>query len=67
MPHDMVLAAGGISVFGSFGGLILAVLIAYACSKIAEIKGRGRTLWAILGFFFTIVALIVIALLPSKR
>ncbi len=63
----MLLAAGGINVFGSLVGFLLAILIAYACSKIAASKGRGPVLWAILGFFFTILSLIVIALLPSKR
>jgi hypothetical protein len=61
------LAAGGIRTFGSVIGFVLAILIGYACSAIARNKGRGRVLWFILGFFFTLIALIVIALLPSKR
>jgi hypothetical protein len=63
----LVLAAGGIATFGSLIGFILAILIGYACSRIAASKGRGSTLWAILGFFFTLIALIVILVLPSKR
>ena len=33
---------------------------------IASNKGRGKVLWGILGFLFTIIALIVIAILPRK-
>jgi multisubunit Na+/H+ antiporter MnhE subunit len=62
-----LLAAGGIQTFGSVIGFVLAILIGYACSVIATNKRRGRVLWFILGFFFTLIALIVIALLPSKR
>jgi multisubunit Na+/H+ antiporter MnhE subunit len=61
------LAAGGIRTFGSIFGFVLALIIGYASSAIASSKGRGRVLWFILGFFFTLIALIVIALLPSKR
>ncbi len=47
-------------------GLILGIVCAVACYKIAGSKGRGATLWAILGFFFNIIALIIIAILPKK-
>ena len=62
-----VFAAGGISTFGSLIGFVIAILIGYACSAIAKSKGRGPVLWGILGFFFTIIALIIIALLPRKN
>ncbi len=62
-----LLAAGGISTFGSLIGFVLAILIAWACSAIARSKGRSSVLWAVLGFFFTIIALIIIALLPRKH
>jgi multisubunit Na+/H+ antiporter MnhE subunit len=65
--HAARLAAGGIQTFGSLIGFILALLIGYASGSIAKGKGRSRTLWFILGFFFTLIALIVIALLPSRR
>ena len=67
MIFALVLAAGGIRTFGSIIGFLLAILIGYACSKIASSKDRGSVLWFILGFFFTIIALIVILILPSKR
>jgi multisubunit Na+/H+ antiporter MnhE subunit len=67
LAYAALLAAGGIQTFGSVIGFILAILVGYACSSIAKSKGRGGTLWFILGFFFTLIAVIVIALLPSKR
>jgi hypothetical protein len=67
MHLALVLAAGGIRTFGSFLGFLLALLIGFASSRIAAAKGRGHVIWFIVGFFFTLVALIVIALLPSKR
>lgn len=62
-----VLGATGIRTFGSLIGFILAVIIGFVCSKIAGSKGRRTVLWGILGFFFTLLALIIIAVLPSKR
>jgi hypothetical protein len=47
--------------------LIIAIVCAYACYRIASGKGRGPVLWAILGFLFPLIALIVIALLPRKE
>jgi len=35
--------------------------------NIAKRKGRHAVGWLILGFFFSLLTLIVIALLPSKR
>ena len=35
-------------------------------ATIAVSKGRGPILWAVLGFFFPLIALIIIALLPRK-
>jgi hypothetical protein len=48
-------------------GLVIAVVFAVACSSIAGGKGRGRVLWGILGFFFTLLTLIVVLVLPRKR
>jgi hypothetical protein len=62
-----VLAAGGISTFGSLISFILAILIAYACSSIARSKGRSPVVWGILGFFFTLITLIIIVLLPRRN
>ena len=48
--------------------LLLIWLIAFAvdCGCIAKEKGRSAGLWAILGFFFTIIALLIIVCLPDK-
>jgi hypothetical protein len=62
-----VLAAGGVRTFGSLIGFVIAILIGYACASIARSKGRSSTLWGILGFFFTIIALIIIAILPRRN
>lgn len=63
-----------IELIGSIGesvsglvGLVISLLLAFACSRIAATKGRGPILWGILGFFFSIITLVVIALLPAKR
>lgn len=62
-----VLAAGGLRTFGSLVGFLLAVLVAYGCSAIARSKGRSGVVWGILGLFFTLIALLVIVLLPRKN
>ncbi len=38
-------------------GVVVWVLFAVLCNRIAVRKGRGPVLWAVLGFFFTIFAL----------
>ncbi len=47
--------------------LIIAIVFAYFCHRIAVSKGRGPVLWTILGFLFPIIAIIVIAILPPKH
>jgi hypothetical protein len=47
--------------------LAIAAVASYACYRIAIGKGRNGPLFAVLGFLFPIVVLIVVALLPSKR
>ncbi|MEO3939427.1 hypothetical protein V3N99_22190 (plasmid) [Dermatophilaceae bacterium Soc4.6] len=46
-------------------GLVLAVVFAVGCYLLAQRKGRRPVLWAVLGFFFSLIALIVLAVLPS--
>lgn len=50
----------------SLFGLLLAIILAVACSTIARGKGRGPVVWAILGFFFGIIALVIILVLPRR-
>ena len=48
-------------------GIIFAILYAVACWLIARRKGRNPAVWAILGFLFPLVALILVLLLPAVR
>ncbi len=48
-------------------GLALAIAIAAVCYRIADGKGRSPVLWAVLGFIFPVIALIVIFFLPDTR
>ena len=48
-------------------GIAIAVAIAAVCYRIAESKGRNGVAWAVLGFIFPIVGLIVVYVLPDRR
>jgi hypothetical protein len=74
MLHSVILAASdpaaaglilrGIKgIFYLIGGLIAAVI----CGLIAATKGRNPLGWGILGFFFSILTLIVVIFIPSKK
>ena len=66
-----VLAAGFIlsgikGIFVLIGGIIAAII----CGLIAKTKGYSALLFAVLGFFFSIITLIVILVvlvIPRKR
>ena len=62
----MTGAAGG-SIFGGLIGFILWIVIMAWIYNIAKRKGRHALGWLILGFFFSIITLVVLLLLPSKR
>jgi len=62
------LAAGFIlsgikGIFYLIGGIIAAIL----SGLIAKTKGYSALLFAVLGFFFSIITLIVILVIPRKR
>jgi hypothetical protein len=75
MLHQLVLAAqdnplaghfllkGIKAIFVGIGSLIAAVV----CAVIAATKGRNPLGWGILGLFFSIFTLIVVAVIPSKK
>ncbi|MHA7650789.1 deoxyribodipyrimidine photolyase [Mycobacterium sp. ML4] len=75
MLHDIVLAAhsnpeaaglilrGIKGIFVAIGSVIAAVI----CAVIASTKGRSAFFWGILGLFFSIVTLIVVIVIPSKK
>jgi len=47
--------------------IAITVICMIASYSIAKKKGRGVVLWTILAFFFSIITLIIIAVLPPKR
>lgn len=47
-------------------GLIVDLIFAFACATLAGNKGRSRVLWGILGFFFSIITLIVVLIIPRR-
>ncbi len=67
-PDQQTLAAGFIlsgikGIFYLLGGIIAAII----CGLIAKSKGYSAILFAILGFFFSIITLIVILVIPRRR
>ena len=45
---------------------LIWIVIAIACAIVASSKGRSGFGWFILGFFLSVIALIIVAVLPSK-
>ena len=45
--------------------LLISFFWVWVCYKVAESKRRNKELWAILGFFFGIFAVIVISIMPN--
>lgn len=50
-------------VFVAIGSIIAAII----CGVIAMMKGRNPLGWGILGLFFSILSLIVVIVIPSKK
>ena len=75
MLHGLVLAAqdnpqaagfilrGVKAIIVGIGSVIAAIL----CAVIAGTKGRNPFGWGILGLFFSILTLIVVIVIPSKK
>lgn len=75
MLHELVLAAqsqpeaagfilrGIKGIFVAIGSVIASVL----CAVVAATKGRNPLGWGILGLFFSILTLIVVIFIPSKK
>jgi uncharacterized BrkB/YihY/UPF0761 family membrane protein len=66
MSALMLLASSGGSFIGGLIGFALWVVIMVWIYNIAKRKGRHAVGWLILGFFFSLITLIVLLLLPSK-
>ena len=75
MLHSVILAstqypeAAGLILRGIKGIFVLigGVIAAIVCGVIAAMKGRNPLGWGILGFFFSIITLIVVIVIPSKK
>jgi Na+/melibiose symporter-like transporter len=75
MLHTLVIAAqnnpeaaglilrGIKGIFVAIGSIIAAII----CGVVAAMKGRSFLGWGILGLFFSIITLIVIIVIPSKK
>ena len=48
-------------------GFVVWILIIAWTAAIARRKGRSSFGWGLLAFFFSLIALIVVLLMPSKR
>jgi hypothetical protein len=62
----LVVAVVGHLVYNLIG-FVIWLLVMVWIYNIAKRKGRHALGWVILGFFFSLIALLVLALLPSKR
>lgn len=65
---DHIEAAGFIlrgikGIFVAIGSVIAAII----CGLVAAMKGRNPFGWGLLGLFFSIITLIVIIVIPSKK
>ncbi len=58
-----MLAISGLQI----GGFVVGIICAIACAMIADRKGRSALLWGILGFFFSIIPLIIILVLKPTQ
>lgn len=75
MLHSLVLASGEIPLAAGFivrgiKGTFVAigsVIAAIICAIIAGAKGRSALGWGFLGLFFSILTLIVVIIVPSKK
>jgi len=67
MSALVLLASNGGSYIGGLLGFVIWIVVMVWIYNIAKRKGRHAVGWLILGFFFSLIALIVLLLLPSKR
>jgi cell division protein FtsW (lipid II flippase) len=47
--------------------LVIALVFAAVCWNLAGARDRNQPLWAILGFFFPIIALIVLLIIGKSK
>jgi len=46
--------------------LVSSCLFAVACYFVAKAKGRSIIMWTVLGFLFTWIPLLIVAIMPRK-
>jgi len=63
----LLAVTSGETFLGSLIGFVLWILVMVWIYNIAKRKGRHPLGWVVLGFFFFLIALVILALLPSKR
>jgi uncharacterized membrane protein len=62
----LLATTDGVRWIESLIGFVIWLLILVWIYNIAKRKGRHPIGWLILGFFFSLIALIIVLLLPSK-
>lgn len=63
-PEAAGFILGGIKgIFVAIGSIVAAIV----CALIAGTKGRSALGWGVLGLFFSILTLIVVIVIPSKK
>jgi uncharacterized membrane protein len=62
----LLASSTGVHLIASLVSFVVWLLILVWIYNIAKRKGRHAIGWLILGFFFSIIALIIVLLLPSK-
>jgi uncharacterized BrkB/YihY/UPF0761 family membrane protein len=66
MQAALLATSTGVRWIGSLIYFVIWLLIMVWIYNIAKRKGRHPIGWLILGFFFSLIALIIVLLLPSK-
>ncbi len=66
LSTPIIAGAGGAFLWWLIS-FVLWVVIMVWIYNIAKRKGRHAVGWVILGFFFSVITLVVVLLLPSKR
>lgn len=54
-------------VIVGISGLIVSIVFAIVCASLAGSRNRHRVVWAILGFLFPLIALIVLLIIGKKQ
>jgi hypothetical protein len=49
------------------GALVIAIVFAAVCWNLAGARDRNQVMWAILGFLFPIIALIVLLIIGKSK